>query len=260
MRHHVYAHHCYTGIHRRDPDLTNSKLFLRKHPESSWKPLYEFQHLYVWFWLMIFPNQHWGQAYVYSQSVAKRKVFGVPLEDVKFKPRDYARFVIYTISFLFHFVLPIFAIGLGPMLITNFIIWTCIGISYFLVTLPNHDTDDVAKSLISPKTEKDGSNERVIKKIDWGEMQVRNSSNHTIDENLLSHIVTEGWGGMNYQIEHHLFPSMCHVHYRKIAPIVQQTCKEFNIPYNAKKTWLHSVLGYYNLLKDMGKSPKSKSQ
>lgn len=39
-------------------------------------------------------------------------------------------------------------------------------------------------------------------------------------------------GGINYQIEHHLFPSMCNHYLSEIAPIVQQTCKEFNIPYN----------------------------
>lgn len=258
LRHHVFAHHCYTGIYRRDPDLTNSKLFLRKHPDSPWKPAYQFQHLYTWFWMMLFPNQHWGQALVYAQSVKKRKVFGVPLHDVNIKPKDYLRIGIYVASFLFHFIGPIFAIGFGPMVLTNFVVWTCIGISYFLVIVPNHDTDDVAKSLISPIAKREGTKE-VIKRIDWGEMQVRNSSNHTIGGGLLSTFVTEGWGGMNYQIEHHLFPSMCHVHYSSIAPIVQKTCEEFNIPYNAKKTWLHSVLGYYKLLKGLSKNPKSKT-
>ncbi len=54
---------------------------------------------------------------------------------------------------------------------------------------------------------------------------------------------------MNYQIEHHLFPSMCHVHYSKIAPIVQKTCKEFSIPYNQKASWMGAIIGHYNLLK-----------
>ena len=39
------------------------------------------------------------------------------------------------------------------------------------------------------------------------------------------------YGGINYQIEHHLFPTICHVHFEEIKPIVKDTCKEFNIPY-----------------------------
>ncbi|CAM9974953.1 unnamed protein product [Hapterophycus canaliculatus] len=40
-------------------------------------------------------------------------------------------------------------------------------------------------------------------------------------------------GGINFQIEHHLFPSMSHMLYAEIAPIVRNACKEFDIPYNA---------------------------
>ena len=44
-------------------------------------------------------------------------------------------------------------------------------------------------------------------------------------------------GELNFQIKHHLFPNTCHIHYRKIAPIVEQTAKEFGFTYNLKPTF-----------------------
>ena len=70
------------------------------------------------------------------------------------------------------------------------------------------------------------SNNKLLKG-DWGETQVRNSGNFITNNYLYSYI----FGGINYQIEHHLFPSLCPIHYHKIQNIVKQTCKEFNIPY-----------------------------
>ncbi|CAM9734059.1 unnamed protein product, partial [Choristocarpus tenellus] len=55
-------------------------------------------------------------------------------------------------------------------------------------------------------------------------------------------------GGINYQIEHHLFPSMSHMHYQDIAPIVQATCDDFGVPYSFHPT-LWSA--YISFLKNM---------
>jgi fatty acid desaturase len=62
-------------------------------------------------------------------------------------------------------------------------------------------------------------------KMDWGEIQVRQNTN--TGGSILAWLT----GGLNYRIEHHLFPTMCHIHYPMIAPIVRATCKEFKIPY-----------------------------
>ena len=45
-------------------------------------------------------------------------------------------------------------------------------------------------------------------------------------------IYTRLMGGINYQIEHHLFPTLCNHKLAEISPIVKKTCKEFNIPHN----------------------------
>jgi linoleoyl-CoA desaturase len=64
-----------------------------------------------------------------------------------------------------------------------------------------------------------------------------------------------GWfiGGLNFQIEHHLFPNICHIHYRKISPIVEQTAKEFGLRYNLKPSFLKAVASHTRMLKELGK-------
>ena len=60
-------------------------------------------------------------------------------------------------------------------------------------------------------------------------------------------------GGLNFQIEHHLFPNICHIHYRKIAPIVQKTADEFGFTYNLKPTFMSSFISHDKRLKALWK-------
>ena len=60
-------------------------------------------------------------------------------------------------------------------------------------------------------------------------------------------------GGLNHQVEHHLFPDVSHVHYRKIAPIVKQTAEEFGHPYYVKKTFTGAILDHAKFLHSLGK-------
>jgi linoleoyl-CoA desaturase len=62
-------------------------------------------------------------------------------------------------------------------------------------------------------------------------------------------------GGLNFQIEHHLFPNVCHVHYRKIATIVKATTEEFGLPYKSSKTFISALAAHGRLLKQLGLKP-----
>jgi linoleoyl-CoA desaturase len=63
-------------------------------------------------------------------------------------------------------------------------------------------------------------------------------------------------GGLNFQIEHHLFPHICHIHYPAISSIVQQTCTEFGLVYNSIPTWREAMLSHIRVLKQLGHMPK----
>ena len=108
-------------------------------------------------------------------------------------------------------------------------------ISYFIAIMPDHDMIETA------------DNKNGFLTNDWGEMQVRNSGNFA----TRSQLMTEMYGGINYQIEHHLFPSISHVHYMNISHIVKQTCAEYKIPYVESDTiWtaIRSVLRNFGRL------------
>ena len=64
-------------------------------------------------------------------------------------------------------------------------------------------------------------------------------------------------GGLNFQIEHHLFPNICHVHYKNISGIVKETAAEFNLPYKCLGTFGGALSAHARLLKNLGQKPSS---
>ena len=61
-------------------------------------------------------------------------------------------------------------------------------------------------------------------------------------------------GGLNYQIEHHLFPTICHVHYKRISKIVQETAKEYGLPYHVQPTFFSAIWNHGKMLKKLGRA------
>jgi len=59
-------------------------------------------------------------------------------------------------------------------------------------------------------------------------------------------------GGLNTQIEHHLFPHICHIHYSSIAPIVAKTAKEYGLPYHEYQTFWSALKSHFRKLKEFG--------
>ncbi|MCK4562223.1 MAG: fatty acid desaturase, partial [Flavobacteriaceae bacterium] len=63
-------------------------------------------------------------------------------------------------------------------------------------------------------------------------------------------------GGLNHQVEHHIFPHISHVHYKKLSKIVRETAKEFNLPYNEYKTFFSAFSEHFKQLDYLGKHPE----
>jgi len=82
----------------------------------------------------------------------------------------------------------------------------------------------------------------------WAVHQVETTVDFAHRNRLLAWLV----GGLNYQIEHHLFPQICHVHYPALAPIVEQTSREFGVRYTAHRTLLRGILSHFRWLRRMG--------
>jgi linoleoyl-CoA desaturase len=83
----------------------------------------------------------------------------------------------------------------------------------------------------------------------WAVHQLQTTANFAGNNPLLSWYV----GGLDYQVEHHLFPMISHVHYKAIAPIVEQTAREFGVPYQNNHSLLQALGSHLALLRDMGR-------
>jgi linoleoyl-CoA desaturase len=86
----------------------------------------------------------------------------------------------------------------------------------------------------------------------WAEHQMRTTANFGRGSFFCQFIC----GGLNYQVEHHLFPRICHVHYPQIAPIVEQCAKEHGLPYHENSTFWGAVVSHGRTLKALGTAPQ----
>ena len=85
----------------------------------------------------------------------------------------------------------------------------------------------------------------------WAEFQIRTTSNFAMKNKVVSWFV----GGLNFQVEHHLFPKVSHVHYPAISKIVEEKCKEFNLPYNYYPTMWEALVSHFKVMKQLGEKP-----
>ncbi|RZL40690.1 MAG: acyl-CoA desaturase, partial [Pedobacter sp.] len=83
----------------------------------------------------------------------------------------------------------------------------------------------------------------------WAAHQMRTTANFAVENKTISFFC----GGLNRQIEHHLFPKICHIHYPEIGKIVRQTAKEFYLPYIENPTLSLALRSHYRMLKKLGK-------
>eukprot|EP00698_Gefionella_okellyi_P014002 TRINITY_DN3870_c0_g1_i2.p1 TRINITY_DN3870_c0_g1~~TRINITY_DN3870_c0_g1_i2.p1 ORF type:complete len:386 (+),score=44.57 TRINITY_DN3870_c0_g1_i2:575-1732(+) len=202
QQHHVYGHHSFTGLAHQDPDLHHAP-YVRLSADIPYRDIHRLQIVWVYL-LKILPNQYLGQVIVYLRAIWLNELFGLNVHvTFAWLPR-----MIELLSVIVHFGLPFFWFHWYIVWIWA-IHWTMAGLVYFVVVAPNHDTERHCRAQ---------QNTRLG--FDWGVHQIMHSANFKVRWRLISLLI----GGMNYQIEHHLFPTVCSEHYPAIAPIVRQVC------------------------------------
>jgi linoleoyl-CoA desaturase len=137
--------------------------------------------------------------------------------------------------------IPLFALNVNPWLIS-------LGYASMLVCGGFFMTMVFQLAHIVPDVRFVPNNQESIEE-NWFVYQLQTTSNFANHQAMVSTLI----GGLNYQIEHHLFPSICHVHYPKIAPIVKKTADEFGVPYHALPTVGSAIRAHFKLLKSLGK-------
>jgi linoleoyl-CoA desaturase len=74
----------------------------------------------------------------------------------------------------------------------------------------------------------------------------------TVDFARTNRLATWLLGGLNYQIEHHLFPRICHIHYPALSRLVEETCRDFGVRYHVHRTIGAGIASHFRWLREMG--------
>jgi linoleoyl-CoA desaturase len=77
---------------------------------------------------------------------------------------------------------------------------------------------------------------------------------HTTSDFAQKNVILNWYaGGLNYQVEHHLFQHISHIHFPQIAPIVKEMTTKYGITYNVKPSFSLALKSHVHRLKELGK-------
>ncbi len=234
---HNVIHHTYTNIDGVDEDLSVSPL-IRLSPGSKYYWFHRFQHLYGFF-AYGFATINWMFAKDFQQFM--KKDIG-PYTDKRHPKGEIATLILGKVFvYAYMIVIPLlvlditwwqFVIGFMAMHVTAGMI---LGIIFQLA--------HVVEGPEFPVPDEEGKMEHA-----WLVHEMFTTANFAKKNKVLSWYV----GGLNYQIEHHLFPQTCSIHYPAISGIVQETAEKYGVPYFTQPTLFAAMGSHYRMLKQLG--------
>jgi linoleoyl-CoA desaturase len=234
---HAVFHHTYPNVTEVDTDIhTGGVARLSPHQRRHW--LHRWQHLYLW------P--------LYGVSAMRWHLYG-DLRDVvtgtivqhpipRPKGWDLVVFIAGKLaSIALLLVIPMFWHSWWVVLLFYAALTGMMGVILSVVFQLAHCVEEAEFPMPDPDT--------LRMEHAWAVHQVETTVNFSRRSRLLSWLL----GGLNFQIEHHLFPRICHVHYPAIAPIVEETCKEFGVRYSAHTSFWSGVASHFRWLRRLGR-------
>jgi len=239
---HNVLHHSFTNIHEEDEDI-ESRGVLRLSPHTKWKGMYRYQFIYAWFlyglltiaWMFtkdfIRIRRYQKNGLAERQKASMTKEWGI-LIGTK----------VFYVSYILVVPFVVTALAWWQILVGFMIMHYVAGFILSIIFQPAHVVEGTSYPL--------PDEERSVE-TNWAVHQLLTTSNFGNGSRWFSWYA----GGLNFQIEHHLFPNICHVHYRKIASIVRATAQEFGLPYRSATTFLDALISHGRFLKQLGQRP-----
>jgi len=236
---HNVLHHTYTNILGMDEDV-DAGIVLRFSEDQKTKPHHRYQHIYAWF-LYGLMSISWIISKDFIQ-VIKYNRKDLLKSQGKTLDKAIMFLILWKVFYLSYIlVVPIMITGNIWIHISGFFIMHFIaGIFLTTVFLCAHIVDQTD----FPHPDGDG-----VMNSNWFIHQLETTANFSNRKTFFTWFI----GGLNYQIEHHLFPSICHVHYYDLSRIVKQTAEEYDLPYYSNNTFYTALKHHYNHLKLMGR-------
>ncbi len=232
LHEHIIGHHPYTNIHNKDPDLNHSGGELRLTEHTKWNTQHKKQENKYFILSLLFLmalNIKNSLLLIFTQ-MYNDSVHKIPVE-LKYNLLHFLDIILYMYLF---FILP-FQIWTPFYAVKHAIVPYLLLSSIFTI---NSSVNHTHKESIK------GQNKN------WYIHQVTTATNFG---NHYPHYYTSI--GLNYQIEHHLFPTINHCHLRDIQPIVKSLCEKHGIPYHHTSGYKEAIMGVYDHLREMGKKP-----
>lgn len=239
---HNVLHHTYTNVYEEDEDVS-PRGALRLTPHSDWKGVHRYQHIYAWFLyglmtiVWMFAKDYIRLVRYHRNGLAKKQNANIVNEWIILIATK-----IFYVGYIFVIPVMFTSVAWWQILLGIFIMHYITGFILAIIFQPAH----VIEGAEFPLPDSDHSLEN-----NWAIHQLKTTTNFGNKSQWFSWYV----GGLNFQIEHHLFPGICHVHYRKIANIVKETAQDFGLPYKRANTFIGALAGHARLLKELGARP-----
>ncbi len=233
---HNINHHTFTNIEGMDSDI-DIKFWMRLHKDQKRYWFHKFQYIYFIFF--------YGLSYLlWVYYLDFEKYFSSRISTTSFRKMEFKDHFYFWMSKVlytgFFIVLPIFMVGLIPTIIGYSIIVFVCGITISIVFQLAHIVEDTQFPVPNAETNKIDT--------EWAIHQVLTTADFATHNRVISWFV----GGLNFQVVHHLFPKISHIHYPNISQIVKDTCKQYNVPYKEYPTILSAIKSHILQLKELG--------
>ncbi len=238
---HNTMHHGFTNIEGYDEDI-DPGFYLRLSPHKPLLKMHRFQHIYAWF-LYGLMTLLWVTTKDFKQLLRYKKE-GVPLSN----DRSYTGLLVtLIISKIIYYV----AFIVVPMLILPFA-WYWIVVFFLSMHFASGFILTVIfqTAHVVPATEYPIPDDMGTIDNNWAIHQMLTTSDFAPKKKVISWLI----GGLNYQVEHHLFPNISHVHYPKIAGIVKDVANKYGVPYHVQPGFLAAVFAHAKMLKNLGRA------
>ncbi|MDQ3191509.1 MAG: acyl-CoA desaturase [Bacteroidota bacterium] len=239
---HNEIHHTYTNVDGADEDIAKIPLLRQCHTQPFMK-IHTMQHLYI-FVLYGFSSIIWI-AYMDFIKYFQGRILNTKIHNMDTKEHVifWASKVLYAIVYI---AVPIYFVGVLPWLVGFFAMHFVMGLMLGIVFQLAHVVEITHFEQIT--------SDSLHIESEWAIHQINTTANFARNNKIVNWYV----GGLNYQVEHHLFPRISHVHYPAISKIVERVCKEFNVTYNDFPTMWSAIGSHYRFMRELGKPEKVK--
>lgn len=234
---HNNNHHSFTNIEGMDDDI-DLKPLMRVSPTQKKYWMHRFQHIYG---LFLYGLTYLSWVYMHD---FQKYFSGKIAEFTKTRKMTVREHITVWGSKVFYVgvfvVLPILMVGFLETLVGYLVMAFVTGLMIAVVFQLAHVVEDAQfVPMTGPKVEIES---------EWAVHQINTTSNFATKSKFLNWLL----GGLNFQVEHHLFPRISHVHYPQINKLVKETCEEFKVAYREYPTMFSAFKSHLVHLKKMG--------